>query len=383
MAKTGIEWTDKTWNPLAGCSIVSPGCANCYAMAMASRLEAMSDTYEANHGGDPGPLKHYRGLTEYVKGKPVWTGTVKHAPESKLLEPLRWKKPARVFVNSMSDLFHEAVADETIDRIFAVMALSPHLTFQILTKRAARMREYCNGAKSKIPFLGRMPLERVHIQAAGHMEGDGSFMDELKRVANPYSLYLDCPWPLPNVWLGVTAERQQEASARIPDLLATPAAVRFVSIEPMLGEIDLTDIPWPRPVSERFAEGDDLSDSFDALRYQTEGHGRLDWVICGGESGPNARPMHPDWARSLRDQCAAAGVPFFFKQWGEWAQHKMRPGVDPGDDMRAGRVVQIRAHGEPDGHFRKGDCHVERVGKARAGRLLDGCAHNAFPEARA
>lgn len=305
--KTGIQWTDATWNPIAGCSVVSPACTNCYAMAQAARIERMMAGIAPTH---------YTGTTKRVAGgtKSVWTGVIKEAPERQFMQPMRWTKPRRIFVNSMSDLFHENVADETIDRIFAVMALAPQHTFQCLTKRPARMREYICGIQSKIPFLGRMPLERIHIEAAGHMEGDGGFIEKLKRAGNLYSLYLDCPWPLRNVWLGTTAEDQQRADERIPDLLATPAAVRFVSIEPMLGPVDLTKI-------QVVDEGEE--DTINALTgeqfsnrtgCQVNERPAIDWVIAGGESGPGARPMHPDWARSLRDECKAAGVPFFVKQ---------------------------------------------------------------------
>jgi protein gp37 len=190
------------------------------------------------------------------------------------------------------------------------------------------------------------------------------------------------PWPLPNVWLGVSTERQKEADERIPDLLATPAAVRFISAEPLLGPIDLTDIPWPkgRPT---FPETDDVSESRSALRL-IEGT-KLDWVIVGGESGPGARPMHPDWARSLRDQSAAAGVPFFFKQWGAW-----KNGSDFAQDAMAvlsdGRVISptqtaMSAADREQPVMAQNPTMMRRVGKAAAGRELDGVTHDGMPEA--
>lgn len=306
--KTAIEWTDATWNPIVGCSIVSPGCTNCYAMKWANqRLD----------GSIYSP--QYSRTTKKVNGTAVWTGKVAIAPDHIVTAPLRWKKPRRIFVNSMGDLFHESVPDEWIDKVFAVMALAPQHTFQVLTKRSMRTREYV-------------------IPALAHRIGMAAFEMVLNdHVSNPKSqlgsgvvLRGDIPhlqaWPLPNVWLGVSAEDQARADERIPDLLATPAAVRFVSAEPLLGPVDFENIdivPWldsfrktPRP--------DPDSPNWPAIKYDVlRGHvkgpddinqTKLDWIIVGGESGKYARPMHPDWVRSIRDQCAAAGVPFFFKQ---------------------------------------------------------------------
>lgn len=343
---TKIEWTQATWNPIVGCSIVSPGCTNCYAMKIAARLEAMSVANETRTGGDPGPLFYYRGLTQDTRAGAVWTGKVRLAPEDVLTKPVRWRKPRMVFVNSMSDLFHEDVPDEWIDRVFAVMALCPQHTFQVLTKRSARMRRYIT--------------ELVEDQTGGRME---SLCDAAVALTqSPCAAHIeDVTLPLPNVWFGVSAERQQEADQRIPDLLATPAVVRFVSAEPLIGPIDFTAIPrksadgFLRPLDGRF--------------------NRLDWIIVGGESGPGARPMHPDWARSIRDQCAAAGVSFFFKQWGSWAWS---------DD---GVTYTDAATSWGNARFPKGTKFVHhscgrtafRVGKSRAGRLLDGRKHNDLP----
>lgn len=290
---TRIEWTGETWNPVVGCSVVSPGCTNCYAMKMARRLELMSATQ----------FRHYAGLTKLVNGNAVWTGTLKLAPDGIVQKPLRWTKPRTVFVNSMSDLFHDMVPDEWIDRVFAAMALTPQHTYQVLTKRPARMRRYFDDASA----VSRQSLVAA---MAGRLVEDG---DTALHVISTG------PWPLPNVWLGVSAERQQEADARIPDLLNTPAAVRFVSAEPLLGPIDFDDYHLHSP--------------------------KLDWIIVGGESGTDARPMHPDWARSIRDQCETAGTPFFFKQWGAWA---------PGEN-------------------------VTRTGKKHSGRLLDGRTWSEMP----
>jgi protein gp37 len=229
---TEIEWTDDSWNPNVGCAIVSPGCTNCYAMRQAARIERMNPT-----------LEHYHGLTRKVNGQPVWTGKLGFS-EKKLVEPLSWRKPRRVFVNSMSDLFHENVPDEWIVRVFDVMERCPQHTFQILTKRARRMQRWT----------------RKHW-----------------------------PTPLPNVWLGISAERQEEFDERESDLRFMSAAVRFMSLEPLLGPID-ADAHWPNPLND------------------------IQWVIVGAESGPGARPCKIEWVRSIRDQCEEAGVAFFLKQ---------------------------------------------------------------------
>ncbi|KZE34121.1 phage Gp37/Gp68 family protein [Chelatococcus daeguensis] len=381
-ANTKIEWTETTWNPLAGCSVVSPGCTNCYAMQMAHRIKRMTEGRTGNPADTP-----YFGTTRIMNGKAIWTGEV-HLVDGALTAPLRWKRPRRIFVNSMSDLFHEAVPDEWIDRIFAVMALAPQHTFQVLTKRSGRMREYMNGIQSKIPFLGRMPLERIHLEAAAHMEGDGGFMDALKDHGNVYSLYLDVPWPLPNVWLGVSAEDQRRADERVPDLLATPAAVRFVSAEPLLGPIDFTAIDGGlrdgvRLIFDALEGGASDGDEFITGIFG-QPDPRLDWIIVGGESGPGARPMHPDWARSIRDQCAAAGVPFFFKQWGEWLDEQVATAMHLAPD--AAMFDRFGAPKGPKWHpyeasDRNGGALI-RVGKKSAGRLLDGREHNAMPEVR-
>lgn len=226
--KTKIEWTDASWNPVVGCSIVSPGCTNCYAMGQAARIERCA--------AGAGQATHYAGLTQPSKAGPVWTGKLALAPDHILTAPLRWKKPRRVFVNSMSDLFHEDVPDEWIDRVFAVMALAPRHTFQVLTKRAKRMRIYLD--------------QRTDNRA----EEIGVAMRAIAGTSDEPGLI---ELPLPSVWLGVSAEDQKRADERIPDLLATPAAVRFVSAEPLLGPIDLTQL-FHAPID--FARG-------------------LDWVI--------------------------------------------------------------------------------------------------------
>jgi protein gp37 len=373
-----IEWTEATWNPIAGCSVVSPGCTNCYAMRQAHRL--------ASNPATP----HYAGTTQMSRGGPVWTGKIGVAPDNVLTVPLRRRKPTTYFVNSMSDLFHEAVPDEVIDRVFAVMALCPQHRFQILTKRPDRMRGYVSSLHAMAATEGRVEKTAEDmIEAMGYDSGGAS-----SRV---FEAVHD---GLPNVWLGVSIEDQRRADERIPHLLATPAAVRFVSAEPLLGPVDLEPwLDWPDggcdlPNGRFFGCADCEAESWppcrcpcDRAHYHVEEGPRdksgcpeyvhaervtLDWVIVGGESGPGARPMHPDWARTVRDQCNAAGVPFFFKQWGAW---KPTRAATPSDLVDARRALIL----SPDGRQSSGLMPyppeawlVENIGKRAAGRTLDG-----------
>ncbi len=304
---TKIEWVKnkdgtqgRTWNPVTGCSKISPGCQNCYAERMSKRLA---------------------GRFGYPKDEPF---RVTLHPE-RLEEPLRWRKPQMVFVCSMGDLFHEDVPFEFVEEVRAVMVRCPQHTFQLLTKRSERMLEFA-----------RWMADGDHISTA--------------------------EWPR-NVWLGVTAENQEQADKRIPVLLQIPAAVRFVSVEPMLGPIDLYSY---------LIIGTDQPGSI--MRNG------LDQVICGGETGPKARPMHPDWARILRDQCQSAGVPFFFKSWGEWMP--INPNWFDGDDRlqnAKGNLLHIGSMGQiqmPGNNF----SWLKRVGEKATGRLLDGRTWNEMPE---
>lgn len=278
--KTGIQWCDATWNPVVGCSIVSPGCTNCYAMKMAARIEAMSSVMEfreeLGHSINVGQ-SHYDGTTQRSKAGAVWTGKVALAPEHILTAPLRWKRPRRIFVNSMGDLFHESVPDEWIDRVFAVMALAPQHIFQVLTKRSRRMLEYMIGDWSY----------RVYRT----IDGDPRGATSAGWIASGKSL--------PNVWLGVSAEDSPRYYERADDLRATPAAVRFFSFEPLLEGINAS---WLG-----------------------------DWAIVGGESGPDARPNWVPNVRSIVKQCRGAGVPVFVKQMGSNVQDRNDAGFD-GDD---------------------------------------------------
>ncbi len=269
-ANSKIEWTEATWNPVTGCTKVSPGCDNCYAEKIVERFQG-------------------KGAFAIVKRS-----------DEKLYLPFHWRRPRRVFVNSMSDLFHADVPDSFIANVWSVMARTPQHTYQVLTKRHARMRSLLNSA---------------------------AFYDQVRSLAP------GAGWPLPNVWLGVSVEDQHWAEIRVPALLETSAYVRWLSCEPLLGPVYLprfVDLPL------------------------------VNWVVVGGESGPGARPMHPDWAREIRDQCSHLGVPFFFKQWGNWAP--LAPGVSTGAEIRAypGALLQ-------------------RVGKKLAGRELDGRLHDEYP----
>ena len=339
--KTKIEWADATVNAINGCTVKSPGCTNCYAMAAGGR----------NLPGHPST-----GLTMATKAGHVWTGEVR-LKEKALLMPLKWKKPRRIFWNAHGDLFHPKVPDEWIYLNLASMAMTynsarvdqdgvgqdyrqKHI-HMVLTKRSRRMREFMQRLFDDLkdfsnfdhPFY--IACQRIS-KAAGHRAWMNAVFNGLGWFNSGFE----------GLWLGTSVE-DQARKYRIDDLRNTPAAVRFISAEPLLeslGEVDFTGI---------------------------------DWAIVGGESGPKARPIHPDWARSLRDQCAAAGVAFHFKQWGEWV-----PEALAFKDCWKGPVVV-----DFDGRYRAAEDALPspnsalmiRVGKKRAGRLLDGVEHSEFP----
>jgi protein gp37 len=274
--KTSIEWTDYNWNFLRGCSRVSEGCRNCYAEGVAARFSG----YDTN-----GKALPYFGLAQMVNGKPRWTGEISFH-EDILVQPLRWTKPRKVFVNSMSDLFHEKVTDEMLDKAFAVMALTPQHTYQILTKRPERMLDYFS-----VPSHARITKWTTRI-----MNWESRFEVKWPDATPDY--------PLSNVWLGVSVEDQKTADERIPLLLDVPAALRWISAEPLLGPIDLcTSDPNNELWRSFLLDDDDL------------GNG-LDWVVVGGESGSNARSCDLAWIYSIVSQCKAANVPVFVKQLG-------------------------------------------------------------------
>jgi protein gp37 len=260
--KSKIEWTDATWNPVRGCSRVSEGCRNCYAEKVAHRFN--------------GPGLPYEGLTVLGSDGPRWNGRLKFVEEH-LEDPLRWKKPRRIFVNSMSDLFHESLSHKDIERIFNVMRDAPQHIFQVLTKRPQVMKDF-------IIWYMRQ-----------HCLGNDFYM------------------LFKHIWFGVSVENQKTADERIPILLETPAAIRWISAEPLLGPISLTPglvdyLTGIKPEHDSSCMGDCENCPVQA---QTE---RLDWVVVGGESGHNSRPMNEEWASEIMDQCQAAGVPFFMKQ---------------------------------------------------------------------
>ena len=308
---TKIEWVKdadgnqgETWNPIRArnletggighfCVHVSPGCANCYAERLQVRFR--------------NPIRYAAQDANKVE---------LFLNEKALTQPLRWRKPKTIFVCSMTDLFLESVPDEWIDRVFAVMALAPHHRFQVLTKRAERMRRYMSGNRDSL-IVDTIRSAQLNERLPGHGLNEAQ-------------------WPLPNIWCMISAEDQKRADERIPELLATPAAVRGVSLEPLLGPI-VMEAGWLEP------------------------DGGLDWVIVGGESGPGARPMHQQWARDLRDQCLFSGVAFHFKQWGEWCPGKGAP------------FGENKAHQWPDG------THSYLYGKKRAGRELGGRTWDEMP----
>ena len=272
--------TNKTWNPIIGCSKISEGCKNCYAEKMANRLACIEKTGES-----------YSNVVTMSKNS-IWSGKT-HFVESALEKPLKWKKPRMIFVCSMSDLFHESVSNSWINFVMNIIQKCSQHTFQILTKRPEKMRKYFHG----------LNIAKI----------------------------------LPNAWLGVTAENQEQANKRIPILLQIPAKVRFVSVEPMLSNIDIS-----------------------SFLYEA----KLDWVICGGESGHNARPIHPNWVRSLRDQCKQADVPFFFKQWGAWDESSFRH-----FPKRIKRYIF-----ESDGKL------MVKIGRKKAGSSIDGKEYKQLPK---
>ena len=286
---TAIEWTDETWNPVTGCDRVSPGCDNCYALTLAKRLKGMGQAKYQNDG-DPRTSGPGFGLTIHPDTFRV---------------PFGWRKPRRVFVNSMSDLFHPGVSDGVIRRVWEVMEATPQHTYQVLTKRSKRL-----------PGLFRNLDGTPPIDVA------------------------------PNVWLGTSIESDRYAF-RADHLRATPAAVRFLSLEPLLGPLPSLDLTG------------------------------IDWVIVGGESGPGARPMHPDWVRNIRDRCVDAGVAFFFKQWGNWTwSDSRRPPTEPDLYLHADGRTATEDEALADGGDWQG---MWRVGKKAAGRELDGRTWDDMP----
>ncbi len=315
MGKTGISWTDETWNPTKGCSRTAPagsnqsGCGDssgggCYAEQQAGRIVRMAK----------GKPCAYDGLVRLTSKGYRWTGKVTLHPDALAL-PLRWTKPRRIFVDSMSDLFHDELTNEQIAAVVGVMAACPQHTFQVLTKRAQRMREWFEWAldgTARGGFYDATFLNHLTSKAGLRWEANPKWLAHCEETEDTCA-----SWPLPNVWVGTSVENQSAADERIPELLKTPAAIRFLSCEPLLGPVDLRGVErgntwsggdWLR--SFRFEKQHDDGRT-EVLEERKE---RIDWVIAGCESGDNARKAETQWFRSLRDQCAAADVAFFLKQ---------------------------------------------------------------------
>ncbi|NCC28984.1 MAG: phage Gp37/Gp68 family protein [Gammaproteobacteria bacterium] len=320
-----IEWTEATWTIISGCSKIGRGCKFCYSEREWARLSA-----------NPATLYYGRAFGD-VRFHPV-----------KLREPWRWRRPRRVFVSSMGDLFHPSVRDEDITAVFAVMAACRHHTFQVLTKRASRMQAW-------LSELTAMSSPVEVLAATLETVGLGDLVPALK----------DAEWPLPNLLAGVSVDDQDSADARIPLLLNTPATRRFVSVEPLLAPLSLSRVQASNHVVLDALCGCGVDQRALTQAIPNIHCNRLDWVIVGGESGPHARPLHPDWVRRLREECAASEVPFLFKQWGEWGPVESVAPHDGRDAMRLARMDD--------------DTVMYRIGRAKAGRVLDGCLHDAMP----
>jgi protein gp37 len=343
MANTKIEWATKVWNPVTGCTPISAGCANCYAKRMANRLKG-------RHGYDAAdPFK----VTIHT--------------EDKFLEPLKWRKPSNVFVCSMGDLFHKDVPTLEIDKVFAIAAISPKHNFMFLTKRPDRMATYFDTPAKKLAERWEDVIYSMGISA-----GD----DEIDTVASFLHNRCGLGWPLKNIWLGVSVEDQKAADDRIHYLNEISAAVKFVSCEPLLSEIN-----FEKSLGE-------------SLKWHAGGlKNCISWVISGGETGHNARPVHPDWVRSIKDQCEDNGVPFFFKGWGEFKPINIDlTGIKPirqkgnpftfWENIKGDIFELIDGDGE---YLCAGDDHqlyqpIIKVGKKQSGDLLDGKQYHEFPK---
>jgi protein gp37 len=308
--KSKIEWTDATWNPVTGCTKVSAGCKNCYAER---------DFHRPYPGRDFSDVRCHDDRLDWPFR---WRGSKQAKAEG---------RESRIFVNSMSDLFHDSVPFAFIRHVFRIIWRSPQHTFQILTKRPERMLWFCQHTAMDWAnrFIYHSPVE--------------AFTSSIV---------------LPNVWLGVSVENQLTADERIPLLLQTPAAVRWVSAEPLLGPVDF----------------------FRWLENRANPLPHIDWVVAGGESGPHARASHPDWFRRARDDCQAASVPFFFKQWGEWTE--IPAAGSTGKLLPTGSHFWMNGDGTEmnSKNYEKSSARMGRIGKKRVGRELDGREWNEFPE---
>jgi protein gp37 len=404
MAATTIEWADRSWNPgVYGCAEVSPACAHCYAARMAHRLV--------------GAGVYPDGITEKRASGVHWSGVVKTAELEQVsrsaLAELPKKKAGRVFVTSMSDVFLDEVDDDFLIRLFAEMALRPHLTFMVLTKRPERALRFFRTWMVDESVQGEAEHVARTYMGLPHFAWDSVSENELQSWA-PHTekgkrlrQRRAWPgWPLPNVWLGCTVEDQARAEERIPVLLQLPAVVRFLSCEPLLGPLRILGhlMQGPRvadcascggghgftrcPNTGGVAKVRDLRGGGKCTNFvRAPGpQGGIHWVITGGESGHGARPSHPDWFRSLRDQCVGAGVPFLFKQWGEWmADYEGAMHCGECKSGKADAVVTGDTCGwcgaldwQPPPHHEQVKGSV-RLGKANTGRGLDGRTWDEFP----
>jgi len=370
--KTGISWTQThnpdgtvtpgaTWNPVSGCTKLTAECKFCYVER---------DWHRLTH------LPAYEGRS--------FTDVACH--EDRLDQPLRWQRARRIFVCSTADLFHADVPDAFLDRVFGVMALCPQHTFLVLTKRAARMQRYLSApgrseaiAKAAEDFPADHPLDWVRADGRETIERGGDPNEDTEWLPR---------WPMPNVHVGVTAGTQESANERISLLIETPAAVRWVSAEPLLGQVDVTRwIAKEFPVLDDDLDAPDGSfvDGMERVGDRWIRRISLDWVVCGGESGSrkNARPMHPQWARDLRDQCKEYGVHFYFKQQGEWIIGRDATNDQQNNPKVWGCWVNIKDGKTHDGNclatFRDGDTNMLYVGRKTAGEALDGREHKAMP----
>lgn len=342
--KTGISWTHATWNIFVGCSAVSPACKRCYAMQEAHRQILMSAAQ--------GRETHYAGTVEVHKGTPVFTGVVNLAPENIQLRPIAWQRPRLIFVNSVSDVFHENVSDDWVDMVMRTAVAAPQHVYQILTKRPARMRAYFERLYGERwdEFLAMRPQVRPGVP-----EGPKTVADYLMASYGTTDQRM-----IPNLWLGTTVEDQRRANERIPEILSIPASVLWISMEPLLGRVKLREIKSG-------------GKTINALTGQVDGVpgvlNALGWVITGGESGAKSRPMHPSWVEKIDADCWMDRVPHHFKQWGNWTP----------SDMPGGQLVAPTGRVLAAGVEAAGAVPMVRVAKKKAGRLLRGSIRDGMP----
>lgn len=357
MQQHKIDWLNmpgykgETWNPIIGCSRISEGCEDCYAEKMARRLSAIALSKSDDEYFDVSGIGNYSLVT--LNGK--WNGKTRLVPNA-LEKPLKWRKPRMIFVCSMSDLFHENTPFEWIDKVFDVMVTNPDHLYLLLTKRPERALEYYKWAGKQVKDAG--------------FDSYPSQSDNL----------LDYISEIPFIWLGVSVENQEQADKRIPLLLQIPAALRFISCEPLIGPVDLSQIRLLPPrecITHNILNGIPYDWDYEQYFPENRIEPTIQWVIAGGESGPKARPMHPDWVRSIRDQCEGTDVPFFFKQWGQWVDFDHCP-----DHLKknCGPSDGYQSH---SWYHQKGDRSLNRmyrVGSHQSGSQLDGKHYKIFPK---